>query len=257
MPPFPPPPSRQPDIADDFSAPELDAGLWVPAYLPHWTTPERARARCELGASGIRLLIEADQPDWREEDAPLRVSNLQTGVFSGPVGSARGAHRHRPDGLTVRTETPERLLWAPSAGRLDVSVSASTDEGCMLAAWLVGTEHLDERHSGEICLFEIDAAAIGTGSSRARCGIKAHHDEALTTEMVEVDLPLDASRPHTWSVQWDARGTVIGCEGVVVLRTEQAPTYPMLLMLDLFEIGPRSGAYPKAAVVHSVRGWGE
>lgn len=254
MEPFPPAPSRAPDLADDFSI--LDPARWVPHYLPHWTTPERSRARYRLDAAGIRLLIEADQLDWRAEDAPLRVSNLQTGVFSGPVGSERGTHRHRPD-LAVVTETPTRLLWAPTAGRLDVTVSASTDEGCMLAGWLVGSEHLDPRQSGEICLFEIDAAAIGAQRTRVRCGIKAHHDEALTTQMVEVEVPLDASRPHTWSVLWGPGGTTIGCDGVVVLRTEQAPGYPMLLMLDLFEIGAPSGAYPKAAVIHSVRGWGE
>jgi hypothetical protein len=254
MQPFPTAPARPADFADDFVG--LDPERWVAHYLPHWTTPDRSRARCANDASGVRLLIEADQPDWREEDAPLRVSNLQTGVFSGPVGSARGTHRHRPD-LLVRTPTPTRLLWAPTSGRLDVSVSASRDDGCMLAAWLVGTEHLDPRQSGEICLFEIDAAAIAADETRVRCGIKAHGDPALGDDMIEVLLPLDASRPHTWSLQWGPRGTVIGCEGVVIARFAAAPAYPLFLMLDLFEIGPRStaAAYPKSATLHSVRGW--
>ncbi|NQX12390.1 hypothetical protein HQQ80_12190 [Microbacteriaceae bacterium VKM Ac-2855] len=259
---FPTAPDRAPDVADDFAGPALRDDLWVAHYLPHWTTPERSGARYALGASGARLLIEEDQLDWREDDAPLRVSNLQTGVFSGGIGSTRGTHRHRPDGLTVRTETPEHLLWAPSAGRLDVTVSASTDEGCMLAVWLVGVENDSPQHSGEICVFEIDAGAIdgaiagaAEGATRARCGIKAHHDDALVTEMVEVSVPLDASRPHTWSVQWGVGGTLIGCQGVVVMRTPQAPTYPLLLMVDLFETQPPSGRYPKSATIHAVRGW--
>lgn len=252
-------PARPADLDDDFASEALRDELWVSHYLPHWTTPERSRARYELtGASGIRLLIEEDQPDWREEDAPLRVSNLQTGVFSGPVGSERGTHRHRPDGLTVRTEAPERLLWAPTSGRVDVTVSASTDEGCMLAAWLVGAENMSPEHSGEICIFEIDAAAIGRRETRARCGLKAHGDASLVTDMTEVVVPLDASLPHTWSVIWGPQGTVIGCNGVVVKRSRFAPNYPMILMLDLFEIGPRStsaGVYPKSASIHAVRGW--
>jgi hypothetical protein len=211
-----------------------------------------------VDATGLRLLIAEDQLDWREEDAPMRVSNLQTGVFSGPLGSIRGTHRHRSDGLSVRTVTPERLLWAPSSGRVDITVSASVDDGCMLAAWLVGVENLSPQHSGEICLFEIDSHAIGQGETRARCGLKAHGDSSLVTDMAEVIVPINAAVPHTWSVIWGPEGTVIGCEGVVVRRFTAAPDYPMVLMLDLFELGPRSttpGAYPKTAAIHSVRGW--
>lgn len=183
------------------------------------------------------------------------MSNLQTGTYSGPIGARRGTHRHRAEGLVVRTETPLRLLFAPSAGRIDVTVSrASTDDGCMLAAWLVGTEHLDPRDSGEICIFEIDADAVGRRST-ARCGVKAHHDDRLTTDMAEVRLPFDASTPHTWTAIWDERATIIGCEGVVLRRLEQAPNYPLFLMIDLFEIGERSGEYPKSAAVRAVRGW--
>jgi hypothetical protein len=255
---LPEPPAHEPDFEDDFTPPHLRNDRWVDHYLPHWTSPERSQARYDIDDSGLRLRIDADQPDWRVEDAPLRVSNLQTGVFSGPLGSRRGTHRHRTDGLVVRTETPERLLWAPTAGRVDVTVSASVDEGCMLAAWLVGTEHVSEEDSGEICVFEIDADAVGAGKSHARCGVKAHSDARLTTDMTEVALPLDASTPHTWTAVWGPSGTIIGCEGVVVKRVQQSPRYPLLLMIDLFEIGPRSDSaalYPKTARIHRVRGW--
>lgn len=71
----------------------------------------------------------------------------------------------------------------------------------MHAAWLVGTEHLNAEHAGEICVFEIDAAAIGP-TSRARAGIKAHGDPRLLTDMAEVEILFDASRPHTWTAIW-------------------------------------------------------
>jgi hypothetical protein len=206
---LPDPPRRAPDIEDDFrDGPRAD--LWVPHYLPRWTTPDRSAARFDTVGDGLRLRIDADQPDWRPEDAPLRVSNLQTGTWAGAVGTSRGTHRHRDDGLVVRTEVPTRLLWAPSAGRVDLTVSASRDPGCMLAAWLVGTEHEDHRAAGE---------------------------------------------PHTWTAIWGGGETLIGCEGVVVRRIAQAPAYPLLLLVDLFEIGSPQGSYPKSAVVHSVRGW--
>jgi hypothetical protein len=185
------------------------------------------------------------------------VSNLQTGTFSGPQGSTHGTHRHREDGLLVRTPTPTRLLWAPSAGRVDIAVSASRDPGCMLAVWLVGTEHLGPEQSGEICVFEIDAEAIGAGTTRARCGLKAHHDPRLVADMAEVSIPVDASHPHTWTVIWRPGETVIGCEGMVRRRIPQAPDYPLFLMVDLFEIGPPGGTYPKTATLHRFRGWGK
>ena len=252
---LPPPPDRAPDIDDDFSA-GFSEQHWIPHYLPHWTTPDRSESRYRLTPEGIELRIEADQLDWRPEDAPLRVSNLQTGTFSGPVGSVRGTHRHRDNGLFVRTETPKRLLFAPSRGRVDITVTASRHAGCMLAAWLVGTEHLSPADSGEICIFEIDADAIGT-TTTARSGIKAHHDRRLSTDMAEVTVALDASRPHTWTAIWGDGETTIGCEGFVVRRMPQAPDYPLFLMIDLFEIGAPSGPYPKSATVHRVRAWSD
>jgi hypothetical protein len=249
---LPPPPDRPPDLDDDFSE-GPSARWWVPHYLPHWTTPDRSKARYRVTPDGLELRIEADQPDWRPEDAPLRVSNLQTGTFSGPIGSERGTHRHRR-GLRVRTHAPRRLLFAPASGRVDLTVRATTDDSCMLAAWLVGTEHLSLDDSGEICIFEIDADAIGA-TTTARSGIKAHHDPRLVTDMAEVTLPLDATRPHTWTVIWGEAGTTIGCEGLVVRRSPQAPRYPLFLMVDLFEIGPPRGTYPKTATIHRVRGW--
>ncbi|WP_407360469.1 hypothetical protein [Microbacterium sp. LBN7] len=246
-------PPRSPDFSDDFRD-GLDTEKWIAHYLPQWTVSERSEARYRITESGLELRIDAEQLDWREEDAPMRVSNLQTAVFSGAVGSMRGTHRHRADGLEVRTATPTRILFAPSRGRVDLTVAASTDDGCMLAAWLVGTEHLAETDSGEICIFEIDADAV-SAATRARTGIKAHHDPRLTTDMAEIVLPFDASAPHTWTVIWGDGETTIGCEGRVLRRMPQAPEYPMMLLIDLFEVGAPSGTYPKTAVISEVRAW--
>lgn len=247
-------PDRAADFEDDF-ADGIDPAKWVAHYLPQWTVPERSAARYGSAPQGVELRIERDQLDWRPEDSPLRVSNLQTGVFSGPLGSTRGTHRHRLDGLVVRTPTPLRLLFAPTAGRIDVTVAATADAGYMLAAWLVGTEHLSEQDAGEICLFEIDADAVGE-TTRARSGIKAHHDPRLKDDMAEVVLPFDARRAHTWTVIWGAGETTIGCDGVILRRMPQAPDYPMILLIDLFEIGGPRGEYPKRALLSSVRAWG-
>lgn len=252
---LPPHPRRTADVDDDFSA-EVLRDTWIPHYLPHWTTPDRSRARTGFTDAGLDLRIDADQLDWRDEDAPLRVSNLQTGTFSGAVGSTRGTHRHRSDGLVVRTFTPLRTPLTPDRGRVDVTLRASADPDCMTAIWLVGTEHLDPGDSGEICVAEIDADAIGR-STRIRCGIKAHHDDRLRDDMITVVVDEDSRDVLTWTVIWGGGTTTIGCQGRVVHAFDQAPTYPLLLMIDVFEMSPGRGTYPKAATVRRVQAWRE
>lgn len=241
-------------LVEDFSGERLDSGLWVDHYLPHWTTSDRSLARYDLTGDGLRLRIDADQLDWRPDDAPLRMSNLQTATFSGPLGSERGTHRHRTDGLVVRTPVTERVLWAPTSGQVEVTVTASTDPGCMLAVWLVGTEHLDERDSGEVCVFEVDAEAVGERTTTARVGVKAHHDPRLVTDMTEVVVPVGRGERHTWTAAWDDDGVRVACGGQLVYSSTQRLPYPLQLMVDLFETAPPGPAsdYPKAALVHRV-----
>ena len=35
-----------------FSGDSLDPGLWIPHYLPHWSTRERSAARYEIAEIG-------------------------------------------------------------------------------------------------------------------------------------------------------------------------------------------------------------
>ena len=102
-------------------------------------TPERSAARYELKRGVLRLHIDADQPAWRVEDGEMRVSNIQTGTFAGPVGSPIGQHRHRPD-LAVATPQVTRRLYTPSFGLAEAVLRAGPDPTCMLAVWLVGFE---------------------------------------------------------------------------------------------------------------------
>src|SRR5215211_6804683 len=147
------------EFEEDFTAPVPDRDRWVAHYLPHWTTPERSAARYELGPGLLRLRIDADQPAWRVEDGEMRVSNLQTGTFSGPAGSPVGQHRHRAD-LAVVTPEPSRRLYTPSGGLVEAELRASADPTCMLAFWLVGFEEDAPEQSGEICGRELFGHAL-------------------------------------------------------------------------------------------------
>ena len=82
------------EFEDTFDGPALDERRWLPYYLPQWSSRERAAARYRLGDGRLTLLVEPDQPPWCPElDGEVQVSSLQTGLFSGPLGSALGQHR--------------------------------------------------------------------------------------------------------------------------------------------------------------------
>src|SRR5690349_17819016 len=138
-----------PEFEDTFASGELSAERWVPHYLPHWTTAERSAAHFDLTGDGLRLRIDRDQPAWRDADGGLRVSNLQSGCWSGPLGSNRGQHRH-VDGLTVVSPQPERRLYTPRAGLVEATLRASIDPTTMLAFWLIGFEADSPDDSAEI-----------------------------------------------------------------------------------------------------------
>ena len=245
-------------FADDFDRPELDETRWLPHYLPQWTTPDRSAARYELHPGWLRLRIDADQPAWRPEDGELRVSNLQTGSFSGPPGSGRGTHRHRPD-LVVRMPQPTRRLFTPTGGLVEARLRASADSSCMLAIWLVGLEEDDPRQAGEICIAELYGDRIGPGGSSVRTGIKAHGDPALRDDMLDVDLDIDATGWHTYAAEWTATETRLYVDDQQVRTLDQGIDYPLQLMLDLFEFPASSdrdpAAYPKTGDVAAVRGY--
>jgi hypothetical protein len=247
-----------PAFADDFSGPELDGNRWVPHYLPQWTTPDRSAARYELHPGWLRLRIDADQPAWRPEDGELRVSNLQTGTFSGPLGSDRGTHRHRPD-LVVRTPQATRRLFTPAGGLVEARLRASPDATCMLAIWLVGLEEVSPHQSGEVCIAELYGSRIGPGGSSVRTGVKAHGDHALRDDMADVPLGIDATDWHTYSATWTADSTSIYVDDELVRTVDQGMAYPLQLMVDLFEFPAGSardpGAYPKHGDVSAVRGY--
>lgn len=100
----------------------------------------------------------------------------------------------------------------------------------MTAIWLVGAEHPDPRECGEICVAEIGADAVAL-QMRTRCGIKAHHDDRLTTGMITTTVPYDSGRSRTESVEWGGGVTVIGCKNRVIAAFTRAQHTPRSAML--------------------------
>ncbi len=154
-----------------------------------------------------------------------------------------------------------RLGAPPRAGAVVVVASARADPTCMRGIWLVGHESTGPDDSGEICVAEVFGDKVfgdkvTPASFLLRVGVKAHHDPRLVTDLRDVALAMDATEPHVYAAAWDAEGVRVSIDGTEVYRTDQALSYPLQLMLDLWEFphGRRvAGAYPKRATLHEVR----
>jgi hypothetical protein len=254
------------ELDERFAGPALDEAVWIPAYLPHWSTPERSAARFDVGllagGRGLRLRIDADQPAWSPEwNGRLRVSNLQTGAFSGPAGSGVGQHHFRPD-LIVRTALPERRLRLPRYGIVELQARASADPAVLCALWLIGFEDEPQR-SAEICIMEVFGRDIRDGTTRVGLGVHPFGDPQVRDDFAAVSLPIDATETHTYSAEWLPGRVRFYVDDTLVRVVDQAPDYPLQLMLDIYELPDETGslppspgdAYPKVFEVDWVRGW--
>jgi hypothetical protein len=246
------------EVDERFDAPELDRSLWLPFYLPHWSSRERAAARYDVGGGRLRLRIDVDQPPWNPEmDGDVRVSSLQTGQFAGPVGSPTGQHRFR-DALRVRERQENVALYTPRHGLFEVRLRASDDPSTMVALWLIGYEDAPER-SAEICACEIFGRDVSAASVSVGVGIHPFGDPSLSDEFERVTVSIDAREPHWYSAEWTPERVRFFVDDRLVKVAEQSPAYPMQVMLSLYEFRDRAPtpaeAYPKTAEIEAFRAY--
>jgi hypothetical protein len=80
---------------DDFRGPRLDPSVWLPHYLPAWSSRAATAATYHMQDSCLHLTIPPNQGLWCADDhsPAMRVSGIQSGNFSGPVGSTVGQRR--------------------------------------------------------------------------------------------------------------------------------------------------------------------
>ena len=246
------------DFEETFAGETLDRGRWLPYYLPHWSSRERAAARYELGDGCLRLLITADQDPWCPElDGHTRVSSLQTGAFAGPLGSGIGQHRFHPDAV-VTEEQEDVRLYTPLYGRIELRAKGLADPNAMVALWLIGYEDEPER-SGEICVCEIFGSDVAAQRTVIGMGVHPFGDPDIVDDFSKAPVPIDARELHVYAAEWTPAGIAFFVDGDLVKTVEQSPAYPMQLMLSLYELpadgDAAAGACPKELVVDYVRGY--
>jgi hypothetical protein len=231
---------------DDFEGRDLDRSVWIPHYLPQWSSRAESAATYEVTGSELRLSIPPGQGLWcpAEHDGPLRVSGIQSGVFSGEVGSTAGQQPFR-DGLRVREAQPAQWGWTPHFGILEVRARMELTARSMASAWLVGIEDEPWR-SGEICLFEVFGETIGRPGSAVGMGIHPFRDPALRDDFAAPRLPVDVTGFHVYAADWRPGCVDFFVDGDHVRTVEQAPDYPMQMMIGVFDFPTRP-----AAAVHA------
>ena len=220
---------------DHFDGASLDTEVWIAHYLPQWSSRAQSAATYAVADSELRLTIASDQGVWcaEDHDPPLRVSGIQSGVFSGEVGSTIGQQPFR-EGLVVREHQPTHWGWTPEHGVLEVRARMELSPRSMASVWMVGLEDQPER-CGEICVFEVfgDApAAIGMGIKRIR-------DPSLTQEFEAPTLAIDVSEHHVYSADWRPGRVDFNVDGEHVRTVHQAPDYPMQMMVAVFDFPDR------------------
>ncbi|KAA1398156.1 glycoside hydrolase family 16 protein [Aeromicrobium ginsengisoli] len=224
-------------FVETFDGTRLDEGRWLPHYLPHWSSRAESAATYDLADSELRLSIPADQGLWCHDShpTPLRVSGIQSGAFSGPAGSTIGQQPFL-DGQQVREEEPAWWGWTPRYGRIEVRARMQLSETSMASVWMIGLEDSPER-CGEICLFEVFGNAIAAGGSTADVGTGLHafRDPSLVEEFSADSQPIDVAEPHAYAVEWRPTGVDFLLDGGVVRSSQQAPHYPMQMMIAVFD----------------------
>ena len=160
----------------------------------------------------------------------------------------------------MREEQPRFEGWLPSSGHVEIRCRMSLSPRSMGALWLAGFEDdLEQLRCGELCVVEIFGRSAQRSAQGASCevgvGIKAFRDPALTQDFDAPRLPIDVADFHTYAVDWDAEEAVFSVDGEAVRRCPRPPTYPLQLMVAVYDfpewsVGGDDHLVPELVVDH-------
>jgi len=191
------------------------------------------------------LQITKGQPPWCPEfDGEVRCSSIQTGAFSGPVGSKIGQLRFS-SACVVREAQENVRTYTPQYGYFELRAKGLKTSANHVALWMIGYEDSPEK-SGEIAIFELVGALRGAESSAIRFGVHPWSDPWLQEEFYEEFLPIDTACYHIYAVEWTPDDIDFYVDNVKIKTINQSPSYPMQFMLSIYEhrfAGAWTGTY--------------
>ena len=135
---------------DDFDENHLNTDYWRPTYLPQWRSRRKALPNYRIQDSTLTLYIADTQEPWCPKwNGSIRVSNLQTGVFSGDVGSSTGQY-HFAEGLIIQEFQPKELKITPLYGYIECRGRCHISKENVAVLWMVGVDYVNE-YQLDIC----------------------------------------------------------------------------------------------------------
>ncbi|GAA1954234.1 GNAT family N-acetyltransferase [Microbacterium deminutum] len=243
---------REPDVDETFAGDDLDPSRWWPFYTPHWSSRAMTAARRRTGDHGLELIIDAETQPWAPEfDGDIRVSHVQTGQFSGALGSEIGQHRFRA-GLRVREEQPVKRLWLAHHGVIEARLRGIRHPDAMVAFWPIGFEARPDE-CGELCIAEIFGSELDDEGGWVGVGVKAQNDPRLRTDFEKIRVEGDLTGFHDYAIEWMPERARFFIDGRWVKTVAQRIDYPVQLMLDVYEFPHADGSRDVAALPHIFR----
>ncbi len=240
---------------DDFTAPTLDRSKWIPYYLPQWSSREKTQPRYRIEESCLILEIQPDQQPWSPEfNGNIRVSSLQTGLYSGPLNSADGQHRFSKD-LRVREAQPTERTYTPQYGYFELKAKCNILPNNVAALWMIGFEDKPE-YSAEICIFELKGHNIREKSAVIGYGVHPFSDPSITDEFYEDEFPVDVTQFNTYAAEWTEREVHFYINDQKIRTIQQSPQYPMQFMLNIYDLSDDSAGHePMEFMIDHVCGY--
>ena len=125
----------------------------------------------------------------------------------------------------------------------------------MVALWMIGFEDEPAR-SGEICVCEIFGHEVSRDRAFIGMGVHPFGDARMVDEFEKVTVGVDVRDFHVYLAEGTPEYVAFFVDGERRKLVRQSPSYPMQLMLGIYEFGvDPGGAYPKEFVVDYVRGF--
>lgn len=226
-------------FVDDFDGPALDEKIWFPHYLPQWSSRAKTAASYRVADSLLVLDVPIDHNIWCEglHQPPIRVSGMQSGTFSGPLGSTIGQQPFAGHPTVMEEQDSFRGLLV-TGGRVEMRAAMTLSPRSMAALWLVGFEDEPQR-CGEICVAEIFGRSIGNDSDTVTVevgmGVHPFRDPELVEDFATPRVSIDPTRFHDYAVVWRKEDATFLIDGVEHHRSRTLPRYPLQLMLAVFD----------------------
>jgi len=227
------------EFYDGFESGRIETRRWIPFYLPQWSSRKSSAPRFEFSDHGFQLKIEKDQEPWCPEfNGAVRVSSLQTGLFSGPLGSSIGQHRFSKN-CVVREAQPTEKTYVPKYGYFELRARCDISGNNVAALWMIGFEDIPER-SAEICIFELKGKNVTASHSIIGYGIHPFGDPEIVDEFYEDSFAIDVSEFNTYAVEWTESKVDFFINHRKIRTIDQSPDYEMQLMLNIYDLENRN-----------------